>query len=57
MKIGNGYDVVLNRQLKDFVNEVEHIKLNGNASTLRDEKVSLIAASNQFQFQYTLNKS
>ena len=43
MKIGNGYDVVLNRQLKDFVNEVEHIKLNGNASTLRDEKVSLIA--------------
>ena len=57
MKIGNGYDVVLNRELKDFVNEVEHIKLNGNASTLRDEKVSLIAASNQFQFQYTLNKS
>ena len=55
MKIGNGYDVVLNRQLKDFVNEVEHIKLNGNASTLRDEKVSLITASNQFQ--YTLNKS
>ena len=55
MKMGNGYDVVLNRQLKDFVNEVEHIKLNGNASTLRDEKVSLITASNQFQ--YTLNKS
>ena len=55
MKIGNGYDTVLNEQVNNFVNEVEPIKLNENAFSLRDEKISLIAASKQFQ--HTLNKS
>ncbi len=53
MKIGNGYDIVLNRRMRDFINEVEHIKSNGVVSALRDEKIS--AASKQLQ--YTLNKS
>ena len=55
MKMENGYDTVLNNQLKNFINEVESIKLNENAFSLTDEKISLIAASKQFQL--TLNKN
>lgn len=55
IKMENGYNTVLNNQLKDFINEVEHIKLNGNVFSLMDEKISLIAASKQFQ--HTLDKS
>jgi len=49
MKRENGYNTVLNNQLKNFINEVEHIKLNGNAFSLTNEKISLIAASKQLQ--------
>ena len=55
MKMENGYNAVLNDQLKDFINEVDSIKLNGKAFSITDEKTSLIAASKQFQ--HTLNKS
>ena len=55
MKVENGYNTVLDNQLKSFINEVESIKLNGNAFSLIDEKISLIAASKQLQL--TLNKN
>jgi len=49
MKRENGYNTVLNNQLKNFIDEVEHIKLNGNAFSLTNEKISLIAVSKQLQ--------
>lgn len=49
MKIGNGYDTVLDKQLNDFVNKVEEIRLNENPSSLTNEKISLITASKQLQ--------
>ncbi len=49
MKIGNGYNMVLNEQLKDFVNKVEAIRVNENAYSLTNEKISLITASKQLQ--------
>jgi hypothetical protein len=55
MEIENRYDRVLNNHMKNFINEVESIKLNGNAFSITDEKISLVAASKQFQL--TLNKS
>jgi len=54
MKMENGYDTVLSNQLKKFINQVESIKLNGNAFSLTNEKKSLVTASKQLQL--TLNK-
>jgi hypothetical protein len=55
LKMENGYDTVLNNHLKNFINEVDSIKLNEKAFSITDEKISLIIASKQFQL--TLNKS
>ena len=41
--------MVLNEQLKDFVNKVEAIRVNENAYSLTNEKISLITASKQLQ--------
>ena len=49
IKMENGYNTELNNQLKNFINEVESIKLNGNAFSLTNEKISLIAVSKQLQ--------
>ena len=57
MKIGDGYDTVLDKQLNDFINEVEQIKSNGNASALTNEKISLITASKQLQGTITTSQS